>query len=65
MRNLTLKQSQRLADGIFGLLSLLCGLGALAGIVLYGNTASDGAILFGLFVLCGSLVYPVTSICKN
>lgn len=65
MKNLSLKQSQRLADGIFGLLSLLCGIGALAGIVLYGNTASDGEILFGLFVLCGSLVYPVAALCKE
>lgn len=65
MQNLTLKQSERIADGIFGALSLLCGLVTLAALVFYGDTASDGAMLFGLFVFCGCLVYPVASLCKE
>ena len=65
MQNLTLKQSERVANGIFGALCILCGLVTLAALVFYGETASTGAILFGLFVFCGSLVYPIASLCRD
>lgn len=65
MKNLTLKQSERLADGIFGSLFILCALVTLAALVFYGETASTGTVLFGLFVFCGSLAYPIASLCKD
>lgn len=61
----TLKQAEKQADAVFGILSILCGLMSLAGIAVYGEEASTGQLLFMIWVVVGSLVYPIHALMKE
>lgn len=49
-------------NAVIGILSILCGVISLTGIALFGDVANTGQLLFMIWVVVGSLVYPIHSL---
>lgn len=58
----TIKQAERQSSAMIGILSILCGVISLTGIALFGEVASTSQLLFMIWVVVGSLVYPIYSL---
>lgn len=61
----SIKTAERQASAVISMLSILCGLISLFAIAVYGEVAGTGQLLFMVWVLCGSLVYPIVSLIKE